>query len=85
MNINLHIERLILDDVGIKSHQKNELKASVEAALKQQLLCHGIGSTMQSHHNRQSVRGSSISIKDISTPASLGQQIGNAVYCGIGK
>jgi hypothetical protein len=85
MNINLHIERLILDDVGIKSHQKNEIKAAVEAALKQQLVNQGIDSTMKSSNNCQLIKGDSISIENISKPTSIGQQIGNAVYKGIRK
>jgi len=85
MNINLHIERLVLDGIAVEPHQRADLKASVEAALSQQLVSQDIGSTMQSNNNRKSVRGESISIDNISTPSSLGHQIGNAVYRGIGK
>lgn len=85
MNINLHIERLILDETDIEPHQKKALKAAIEAVLKHQLTHHGVGSTMQSHHNRLSVKGGSISIEKNRKPASLGKQIGNAVYQGIGK
>ena len=85
MNINLHIERLVLDDVGIESHQKNEIKAAVETALKQQLVIQGIDSTMESSNNFQLVKGGSISIENISKPTSIGHQIGNAIYRGIGK
>lgn len=85
MNINIHIERLVIDGFSVEPHQRADLKASVEAALSQQLVSQGIGSTMQSNNNCKSVKGGSISIENISTPASLGHQIGNAVYMGIGK
>ena len=85
MNINLHIERLIIDNVGIKSHQENTLKTAVEKELRRQLVSQGGGSTMQSKNNRQAVKGGSISIENTRKPVSLGQQIGNAVYRGIEK
>lgn len=85
MNINLHIERLVLDGVSIEPHQRADLKAAVETELSQRLVSQGIGSTMQSDNNRQSVRGGSISIENIRKPTSLGQQIGSAVYRGIEK
>ncbi len=85
MNINVHIERLILHGVGIKSHQKKELKVTIESELRQQLVSQGIGSMMQSNSNRQVVKGGSIAIENIRKSASLGQQIGKAVYKGIGE
>lgn len=85
MNINLHIERLVLDGVSVKPHQRAELKAAVESELSHLLVSNGVGSGVQSNSNRRSVRGGSISIENIRKPASLGQQIGNAVYKGIRK
>ncbi|NOZ51801.1 MAG: hypothetical protein GXP08_01465 [Gammaproteobacteria bacterium] len=85
MNINLHIERLVLDGVLVEPQQRAELKAVVESELRQQLVSQGISSTMQSNNNHQSVRAGSISIENIHKPVSLGQQIGNAVYRGIRK
>ena len=85
MNINVHIDRLILDGIDVEPSQKKELKAAVETELRQQLVNLGIGSTMQSNINHQSVKGGSLSIENIPTSASLGQQIGNAVYKGVGK
>jgi len=85
MNINLHIERLVLEGVGVKLHQKNEMKVAVEAELRQLLINQGIGSTMESSSNCQLVKGDSISIENISKPTSIGHQIGSAVYKGIRK
>lgn len=85
MNINLHIERLVLDGVSVEPHQQEELKATVELALRQQLVSQGIGSTMQSETSRSSVRGGSLSVENSYGAERLGQQIGHAVYRGIGK
>lgn len=85
MNINLHIERLVLDGISVEPHQRAELKATVEATLSQQLVSQGISSAIQSNNNFQSVKGDSISIENIHRPTSLGQQIGDAVYRGLEK
>lgn len=83
MNINLHIERLVLTNVDVQEHQRCDLKAAVESTLKQQLVSHGIGSIAQSNNYRQSGRRPTVSIAIDHKPTSLGQQIGNAVYRGI--
>ena len=85
MNINLHIEQLVLDGVGVKPHQKNEIKVAVEAELRRHLINQGNDSTIQSNNNRRLVKGDSISIENNHKPASLGQQIGKAVHRGIVK
>ena len=85
MNINLHIDRLVLDGVSVAPHQRADLKAAVEVALRQQLANQGIGSAMQMNSHHRLVSGGSISVENSHKPVSLGQQIGNAVYGGIGK
>lgn len=85
MNINLHIERLVLDGVSVEPHQRAELKAAVEAELGYLLVSNGIGQGVQLSNRFRAVSGGVISIENIHEPASLGQQIGNAVYRGIGK
>jgi hypothetical protein len=85
MDINLHIERLVLDGVGIQPQQAHALKAVVESALRQQLVSQGVGSGMRSEASSPSVRGGSVSIQIGQGTGSLGQQIGHAVYRGIGK
>jgi len=48
---------LVIDGFSVEPHQRADLKASVEAALSQQLVSQGIGSTMQSNNNCKSVKG----------------------------
>ena len=83
MNINLHIERLVLDGIAVDPHKIADLKASVEAELSQLLISQGIGSAMQSNYNCKSVRGVSFSMENISASLELGHQIGSAVYKGV--
>jgi len=84
VNINLHIERLIVDDLGIQPQQRDELKAAVAAAIRRQIVSQGIGSTMQAETSRSSVSGGSFSIENNPSIESLGQQIAQSVYGGIG-
>ena len=52
MNINLHIEHLILTGVDIQSHQKDKLGAAVTAELTRQIMDRGISFMFHSHsHN----------------------------------
>jgi len=85
VNINLHIERLVLDGVSVERHQQAELKAAVETELGRLLMSNGIGPGVQSSNRFRVVSGDLISIDNTHKPASLGQQIGNVVYRGIGK
>jgi hypothetical protein len=85
MNINMHIERLIIDGVDIRPNQKKELLLVLEATLKQQLLYQGVNSEMISNHNRNSVTGGAITFGASPDTVNFGQLIGKAVYRGIGK
>jgi len=85
MDINLHIECLVLDGVGVEPQQKYALKAAVESALSQQLVSQGIGSGMRLEASRSSVRADSVSIESSQKTSSLGQQIGQAIYRGVRK
>ncbi len=83
MNINLHIERLILEGIDLQPEHKNALKAAVESVLGQQLSSQGVGSRMQIETSRSSVNAGSIAIADSPNAEGLGQQIGHAVCGGI--
>lgn len=85
MNINLHIERLVLDGVSVEPHQQAELKAAMESELGRLLLTNGISSSVQSNNNTRAVRGDSFSVGSNNEPSHLGQQVAGAVYEGIGK
>ena len=85
MKINLHIERLVLDGVGLASHQRAGLKAAVEAELAAALARNGVGSGLQDGGSLRSVRAGSITVGEQNEPTRLGQQIGQAVYGGISR
>lgn len=84
MNINLHIERLVLDGLDIAPEQRPILQAAVEVELSRLLTERGMSPNLV-----QGVAVPRLSAKDIQTasansPTELGQQIAHSVYGGIG-
>ena len=84
MNINLHIERLILDSLPANHHQGALIKAAVEAELGRLLGENGIRPESSSGVAYPSVRANSIHVSFENSPSQVGQQIARAVYSGIG-
>jgi hypothetical protein len=85
MNINLHIERLILDGLPIESGQGGLVKAAVEAELSRLLEAHGLSASLQAGGAMPSLRASTVELNAQKNAAQIGQQIGKAVFTGIGE
>jgi hypothetical protein len=85
MNINLHIERLILDGIPLGPGQRPLLQAAVETELTRLLGSGGLSEGLQSGGAFYSVRTEGIQLADYRNPAKLGKQIAGAVYRGIDK
>jgi hypothetical protein len=82
MNINLHIERLILDGVNIAPNQRHLLQASVETELTRLLTEGRLASRLDQGTALPRLTTSSIHITG-NNPTQLGQQIAQSVYGGI--
>ena len=85
MNINLHIERLVLEGLNIGPGQGSQVKAAVEAELTRMLTGGGLSGALQSGGALTHVRSAGIQLANDSSPVGLGKQIAGAVYGGIGK
>ncbi|MDH3287861.1 MAG: hypothetical protein OEP48_09105 [Betaproteobacteria bacterium] len=83
MNINLHIERLILDGLPLEQRQGPHLQAAVERELTR-LLASGSIEVFNTGGTLASIRGSSIRVAEGAKPAGLGKQIAAVVYGGLG-
>lgn len=84
MNINLHIERLVLDGLDLPHHQRPLLQAAVEAELGR-LLAQG-GLPMQQGMQLCSVRAGDVPVAAGNVePLGLGAQIAGAVYGGLSQ
>lgn len=85
MNINLHIERLVLDGIPLAPGERPLLQAAVEAKLARLLASNGLSDTLQSGGALYNVRTTGIQLTNAEGPARLGEQIAGAVYGGLGK
>lgn len=83
MNINLHIEKLVLDGVSVEPQQQAELKMAVESELGRLLRSNGIGSGVQLNNSFRAIQGGLITIDMYRKPFALGQQIAQSVHGGI--
>lgn len=84
MNINLHIERLVLDGINISPGQRDLLQASVITELTQLLNNAGLAGNLVEGVSLPRLSASSIQLTGKS-PTQLGQQIAQSVYGGIGR
>ena len=85
MKINLHIDRLVLDGLPIDRHQGPLVKAAVEAELSRLLTANGLANSFLAGGATPSVPAPGIEMSNDRNAARLGQQIGSAIYGGIGK
>jgi hypothetical protein len=83
MKVNLHIDRLVLDGVGLEPHQRAGLKAAVEAELAGSLAGNGLASGLQEGGSLNRVRGASINIGEKNEASGLGRQIARSIHGGI--
>jgi hypothetical protein len=85
MNINLHIERLILDGVNVSRSQRHLLQASVERELTRLFTERGVPQHLASGAALPHVPARPIAVSGGADPVRLGRQIAQSVYGGIGK
>ena len=82
MNINLHIERLVLDGINIAPGQRDLLQASVTTELTQLLNNASLTGNLVEGVSLPRLSTSSIQLTS-NKPMELGQQIAQSVYGGI--
>ena len=85
MNVNLHIERLILDGIDVEPAHRPILQASLERELGRLIARGGVGSELAAGGAVPSVKAGRFEFSGTGNPRQLGRQIARAVYGGIGK
>jgi hypothetical protein len=83
MNINLHIERLVLDGISVEPHQRAELKAALELTLRNKFVENGFNVNVQKNNDVKLIRGGMIFIENSNHSPNLGQKIATAIYGGV--
>jgi hypothetical protein len=85
MNINIHIERLVLDGLTVPYHQQALLQAAVETELTHLFAVNGLANGLMTSSAVSHISAGAIQSSDESNPTYLGQQIARAVYEGISR
>jgi hypothetical protein len=85
MNINLHIERLILDGLNIDRGHGALLRQAVVAELSRLFSQGGLAPSFTSGGALTKIRTSSIGFNGNESPLRLGQEIARSLYGGIGE
>ncbi|MBD2261425.1 hypothetical protein [Pseudanabaena sp. FACHB-2040] len=85
MDINLHIERLVLDGVTLTPAQQRQLQASVKTELGRLITESGLGDYLHSRSSVHRLTPGPIEVAEQPDPTQLGTQIAQALYQGIGS
>jgi len=84
VNIELHIERMVLDGLQVAPRDRAQLKAAVEGELTRLLATDGLRSELLSGGAMRSLSAGEIHVTNQMSPLHLGNQIAQAVHGGVG-
>ena len=85
MNINLQIERLVLDGIDMSSHQRAVLRTTVEVELRRLLLANGFSPRSLQGNAISRLPAEEIRYRGNQHVPGLGREIAQAMYRGIGR
>lgn len=85
MKINLHIDRLVLNGLPLGPHDGPLVQAAVESELARLVAVNGLADSLRPGGAMPSVRAPRIQMANARNATGLGEQIGRAVYEGIGN
>jgi hypothetical protein len=84
MNVNITIDRLILEGISLQPDQRPVLQAAVETELARLVATAGLSPDLAVGGVLASLPAGQIQLTSEGSPRLLGQQIARAVYGGIG-
>ncbi len=84
MNIEVRIERLVLDGVAVAAAEQPALRAAVEAELARRLAAGGLAPELLGSGGAQRLPGGTVALEDQPAPSRLGARIAGAIQEGIG-
>jgi hypothetical protein len=85
VNIQLHIERLILEGLPLEPGQRQALQAAIESELTRLLTDGGLAASFTNGSALPHLRTGDLHLTTPMEPAHLGGQIAHAVYGGLGQ
>ena len=84
MNINLQIEKLILEGVDLSPRQRRQLQAAVEAELSRLCTENGLPPSLQNSGTIPKMPAN-LNITNNSNPNQMGEQIAQSIYGGLSQ
>jgi hypothetical protein len=84
MNVEVHIERLVLNGVAVAAAEQPALQAAVEAELGRRLAAEGLAPRLLAGGEVQRLPGGTVVMEDQPAPDQLGARIAGAIQEGIG-
>jgi hypothetical protein len=85
MNVNLHIERLILEGLTLQPGEHLQVRVAAESELSRLLAAQSWGQSFKEGGAVARLSGGDIQLADGTSPQQIGQQIGRAVFGGINR
>ena len=85
MNVNVNIERLVLEGFALRPGEHLVVRAAAEAELSRLLAEGGVSPELLSGGAVPRLNAPDISLKGGESPRQVGRQIARALYGGIGK
>lgn len=85
MNIELHIERLVLDGIAIPPGHGEKLRDSISAELVSLLRDGGLASSALSAGTTGCLRAAPVGLTVPGSAAELGKSLGGAIYEGLSR
>lgn len=85
MNVNLTIDRIVLDGFSLDPGARAELHAALEQEISRLLAQSGLGTRLQMSGDFAAVPPQRVEITAGHDPATLGREIAGAIYRGIGS
>ena len=85
MKVNVHIERLVMDDLGDGALQPERLEAAVQAEIERQVRAHGGGWPAQPEVSARPVDGGQIPATGAPGAERIGRQIGRAIHRSVAE
>ena len=83
MNINLHIERLILEGIPVSHGGGPHVQAAIEAELTRLIAASGVSGGFHAGDSVPSIRAGDIQVAAADSHADLGRHIAGALHEGI--
>jgi hypothetical protein len=85
MNLNVHIDRLVVDDGLFSPEETGSLRAAAQAELAALLATDGLAPEFLSGGMLSGLLGGTLDLSRRTGPAAAGQHLARAVFAGLGR